>query len=262
MTAPATPSPSATLVLLRDGPDGVEVLLIRRHPASRFGGGDYVFPGGKIEADDVPEDAARWCAGLVPDLAMRRLVNARSPREALAFWVGAIREAFEEVGILLAYDAAGRLLDPAPRPERLEARRRECLADRGAFWRMLGDERLTLATDRLVYFAHWITPEENPIRFDTRFFAAEAPPGQEAQADGQEIVAVRWLTPGAALEAWRRGEISLRFPTARNLKLLQGASAAAVLAGLDGRLVPTIRPRVLGEGATRSILLPGDPGYY
>ena len=260
---PVVPSPAATLVLVRERPaGGVEVLLIQRHPRSKFAGGDFVFPGGKIETDDMPGDAGARCAGLAPDEATRRLVNAASPRDALGFWVGAIREAFEEVGILLAYGPGGSLVDAARHGERLGAYRRECLTDGSAFWRMLRDERLTLATDRLVYFAHWITPEENPIRFDTRFFVAEAPPGQEATADEQEIVGVRWLTVAEAFDALHRREISLRFPTLKNLKLLQGASAEEVLAGLNGRVVPTIRPRVLGEGQTRIILYPGDPGYF
>lgn len=258
---PAIPSPAATLVLLRDRLEGgVEVLLIQRHRASKFAGGDFVFPGGKISMDDMPADASAWCVGLTAEEAHRRLGNAGPPREALGFWVGAIRETFEEVGILLASGPDGRLARADG--ERFQAYRRACLKDARAFWRMLRDERLRLATDRLVYFAHWITPEENPIRFDTRFFAAEAPPGQEASADLEEIVAVRWMTVNDALDALRRREISLRLPTLRNLKLLRGASVQAVLAALDGRVVPTIRPRVLGEGETRTVLLPGDPGYF
>src|SRR3990172_12733715 len=112
--SPVPPSPAATLVLLRDRPaGGVEVLLIQRHPGSKFAGGDFVFPGGKIESDDMPGDAPAWCAGLAPDEATRRLVNAASPRDALGFWVGAIREAFEEVGILLAYGPGGTFVDVA-----------------------------------------------------------------------------------------------------------------------------------------------------
>jgi 8-oxo-dGTP pyrophosphatase MutT (NUDIX family) len=260
---PVVPLPAATLVLLRDRPTGgAEVLLIQRHPGSKFAGGDFVFPGGKIEIDDMPGDASAWCAGLAPDEATRTLGNAASPREALGFWVGAIREAFEEVGVLLAYGPGGTFVDVTRHGERLGAYRRECLRDGSAFWLMLRQERLTLATDRLVYFAHWITPEENPIRFDTRFFVAEAPPAQEASADEQEIVGVRWLTVAEAFDSLHRREISLRLPTIKNLKLLQGASAAEVLGGLNGRAVPTIRPRVLGEGATRVVLYPGDPGYF
>jgi hypothetical protein len=138
---------------------------------------------------------------------------------------------------------------------------------------MLRGEGLTLATDRLAYFAHWITPEENPIRFDTRFFAAVAPPGQDATADGQEIVDVRWLTSPAALEAARRGEISLRTPTIKNLEIVDavgrtnardspGPTAAEIVAALRGRAVPTIRPRILEVEGRPLAVLPGDPRWY
>ena len=260
---PAVPSPAATLVLLRDRPaGGVEVLLIQRHRDSRVAGGDYVFPGGKIEADDNPPDAARWCAGLDPAAAARRLGLGADARAALGYLVGAIRETFEEVGILLARDAEGRPL-PVEAP-RFSDYRRACDADNRAFWDMVKAEKLVLATDRLTYFAHWITPEESLARFDVRFFAAETPPGQAAVADEREIVDVRWLTPREAIAANTRGEISLRNPTVRNLELLDGVggrSAGEVLRGLAGREVPTIRPRVVMEEGQRRILMPGDPGW-
>lgn len=256
---PATPSPSATLALVRARP-ALEVLLIQRHRASRFAGGDFVFPGGKIEVDDNPDGAVAWCHGLTAEEAARRL-GLGDARAALRYWVGAIREAFEEVGVLLAYDEGGRLVEP--RGPRFEGYRGACQADNRVFWDMLRAERLTLATDRLVYFAHWITPEENPIRFDTRFFAAEMPPGQEAVADEKEIVGVRWLPPREALELGRRGEISIRFPTVKNLELLgAGPTLPELLARLERREVPAIRPRVIKAGVERRVLLPGDPGYY
>jgi 8-oxo-dGTP pyrophosphatase MutT (NUDIX family) len=179
------------------------VLLIQRHQDSRVAGGDYVFPGGKIEADDNPPDAARWCAGLDPAAAARRLGLGADERAALGYLVGAIRETFEEVGILLATDADGR-------PLRVEAARfadyrRACDADNRAFWAMVKAEKLVLATDRLTYFAHWITPEESAARFDVRFFAAAAPAGQAAVADEREIVEVCWLTPREAILANTRG---------------------------------------------------------
>lgn len=256
---PALPSPAATLALIRAGA-AVEVLLIQRHHGSRFAGGDFVFPGGKVESDDNPDDAVAWCVGLTPASAARRLGLGES-RAALGYWVGAIREAFEEVGVLLAYGPDGEFV--TPRGDRFAEYRRACHTDNRAFWDMLRTERLTLATDRLVYFAHWITPEENPIRFDTRFFVAEAPPGQEATADDEEIIGVRWLTPREALEARRRGEMSLRFPTVKNLELLGVASSVPdVLARLAEREVPAIRPRVISQGDVQRVLLPGDPGYF
>jgi 8-oxo-dGTP pyrophosphatase MutT (NUDIX family) len=256
---PVTPAPAATLALLRTR-GALEVLLTQRHHASRFAGGDYVFPGGKIEADDNPADAVAWCRGLTALSAAARL-GLDDARAAVGYWVGALRESFEEVGVLLAYDAGGGFVEL--RGERFAEYRRACHADNQAFWDMIRAERLTLATDRLVYFAHWITPEENPIRFDTRFFAAELPPGQEAVADDKEIIAVRWLTPPEALAARRRGEISLRSPTIKNLELLALAPTIPELLGrLGAREVPAIRPRVIKEGGTQRVLLPGDPGYF
>ena len=242
---PTVPWPAASLVLLRDGPEGVETLLIRRPESSRFAAGDFVFPGGRVEPADRSADATAWCAGVEPAAAAERL-GLDDPAEALGYWVAAIRETFEEVGVLLAEPAAGGLpLDAA----RLADWRSACRGDERAFWRMLREEGLRLAADRLVYFAHWITPEERPLRFDTRFFAAPMPPGQEAVADGREIVAVRWLRPADALAAQARGEISLRLPTMRNLALFEGAATVAeALARLRDRPVATVRPRLPAPG--------------
>jgi 8-oxo-dGTP pyrophosphatase MutT (NUDIX family) len=260
--APVTPVPAATLVLLRNRSAGAfEVLLIRRHTASKFAAGDFVFPGGKIEVSDGADDAAAWCRSIDAAQAARRLGLGAPASAALGHWVGVIRETFEEVGILLAYAADGRpvRLDR----ERYGAYRRACQADHRAFWELLRAERLTLATETLVYFAHWITPEVQPLRFDTRFFAAMMPEGQEAIADEREITEVRWLTPGEAIEANARGQLSLRNPTVKNLQLFDGAATtAAALERLNGREVRTILPRVIIEGDKRRVILPGEPGYF
>ena len=308
MTDPVTPSPAATLVLLRDrAPAGVEALLIQRHAKSKFAAGDHVFAGGKVEPEDSAADVERLCGGLTAEEAAARLAHSEGVaplrnlppgqdcareagartaslpsyegfsdalpgdgpalRNAVGYWVGAIREAFEEVGILLAYTPDGELVRfTRDNRERFAAHREACQASNQAFFSMLRAEELTLATDRLTYFAHWVTPEENPIRFDTRFFAAVAPPGQEPTADGREIVALRWLSPAEALEALRRQEISLRFPTIKNLEIIgaagAGASAAEVVASLAGRPVPTIRPRILVVEGRPVAILPGDPRWY
>ena len=260
--APAVPSPAATLVLLRDRPaGGVECLLMRRHLKSKFAAGDFVFPGGKIDPGDNPEDAARWCRGLEVKAAAQRLSLEAVPRTALGYWIGAIRETFEEAGLLLAVDADGRDVDITP--ARFADYRKACHRDNPAFWAMVRGERLQLATDRLVYFAHWITPEEQPLRFDTRFFAAPAPAGQEASGDDFEMTDLKWLTPQEAVDAQTRGEISLRNPTVKNLMLFDGArDTAHALDRLKDRVVTTIRPRVIMEGDQRKILMPGDPGYF
>lgn len=266
MSPVATPSAAATLVLLRDrGAGPAEILLVQRHGRSKFAAGDYVFAGGKVEADDIPDDVEAFCRGLTGAEASDRLGGDLTPRQALGYWVGAIREAFEEAGILLAYDRTGQFVQlTGGSRDRFAAYRAACQSSNPAFFTMLRAEALTLATDRLTYFAHWITPEEQPLRFDTRFFAAEAPPGQEAEVDGHEIVAGRWLTAAEAFEALGRQEITLRLPTIKNLELLKdaGTRTADVLNGLRGRAVPTIRPRVLQVDGKPLAVLPGDPRWY
>lgn len=266
MTPPATPSPAATLVLLRDRPSAeVEALLLQRHARSKFAAGDYVFAGGKIETDDMPSDGERFCRGVSAGEAAARLGGGLKPRDALSYWVGAIREAFEEVGVLLAYEADGRLLRITPEARgRYEAYRAACQKANLAFFDMLRAEKLTLATDRLAYFAHWITPEEQPLRFDTRFFAAVMPPDQEPEADGHEIVDLKWLTPAEAVAALKRKEIGLRFPTIKNLELVAGGGspASSVVESLGRREVQTIRPRVLQVDGKPLAVLPGDPRWY
>jgi 8-oxo-dGTP pyrophosphatase MutT (NUDIX family) len=259
---PVVPAPAATVVLLRNRPAGsFDILLMQRHHKSQFAAGDFVFPGGKLEVDDNPDDAVRWCAGLDLAGAARTLALEHAPATALAYWIGAIRETFEEAGVLLATTAdGGPVRLPAPR---IAEYRRAIQADNRAFWAMIKDEKLILATDRLVYFAHWITPEGLPLRFDTRFFAAPMPEGQEVVGDDHEMISLRWLTPGAALEAHRRGELSLRNPTVRNLMLLDGAASTAdALGQLRRREVTTILPKVIFDAdGTRRVLNPGDPGY-
>jgi 8-oxo-dGTP pyrophosphatase MutT (NUDIX family) len=258
---PVAPAPAATLVLLRDRPaSGFDILLMQRHHASKFAAGDFVFPGGKLETDDNPEDAVRWCTGLDLAGAARMLGLAHAPATALAYWVGAIRETFEEAGVLLATTASGHAVRLPT--ARVAEYRRAIQADNRAFWSMVKTENLRLATDRLVYFAHWVTPEGLPLRFDTRFFAAPLPAGQEAVGDDHEMISLRWLAPREALDAHARGEISLRNPTVRNLMLLEGDSAAAALGRLRGREVTMIRPKVVfDESGKRRVFNPWDPGY-
>ncbi|HEU5320016.1 MAG TPA: hypothetical protein VFX28_04390, partial [Methylomirabilota bacterium] len=163
-------------------------------------------------------------------------------------------------GVLLATDAAGA--PPRVAPARLADCRRAAQADNRAFWTLVKGENLRLATDRLVYFAHWVTPDDQPLRFDTRFFAAPFPAGQEPAGDGHEVLDLRWFSPRGALEAQARGEVSLRPVTARNLLLFDGAATTVEALGrLRGRPVPEIRPRVVIENGTRRVLIPGDPGY-
>ena len=255
------PVPAATLVLLRDrAAGGFEILLMQRHAKSKFAAGDFVFPGGKLTREDNPPDAIRWCTGLDAAIAAKTLA-LEATELAVAHWIGVIRETFEEVGVLLATSATG---GPARvSAATLSACRRACQADHRAFWELVKQEDLRLATDRLVYFAHWITPEGSPLRFDTRFFAAPMPADQTPTGDDKEVTDLQWLAPAEALDAQKRGEISLRNPTVRNLMLFVDATSGAdALQRLRGRTITTIAPRVVfGPDGTRRILMPGDPDY-
>src|SRR5436190_1291138 len=166
-----TPVPAATVTLLRDTPRGVEVLMLQRNFQSGFMPGMFLFPGGALDPGDQAQSVLERCSGLDDAAASATLGLDRG---GLAYWAAAIRESFEEAGVLLACDGAGRLVNPgeAGRLERFEAYRRKLNAGEQDLMPMLEAEDLTLAVDRLTYFSHWITPATAPRRYDTRFFAA------------------------------------------------------------------------------------------
>jgi 8-oxo-dGTP pyrophosphatase MutT (NUDIX family) len=188
------PRPAGTVILLRGGADGLEVLLVQRNPESRFMGGAWVFPGGAVNKAEGDGPAALRTA--------------------------AIRELGEEAGIRLA------------------------------------------GPDQLVPFSRWITPAQVKIRFDTWFFLAELPAGEQPKIDGAEIVGYRWYEPAAALKAGREGELLLVFPTIKHLEQLSIFSAAdSLIEHARGREVLPVEPRVVLYGETARIVLPGEAGY-
>jgi 8-oxo-dGTP pyrophosphatase MutT (NUDIX family) len=237
---PAEPRDAATLILLRDSdqPSGrIEVLLLKRHARSAFLPGVHVFPGGVVEeADSAPEMAA-LCQGLSFDQAHRIIKDVSPPEKSLGFFVAAIREAFEESGIILAHSQ--RPIDER-QMMRLGGYRAKVHANPATLVSRLGDEALKLATDKLYYFAHWITPEVLPIRFDARFFVAAASSGQEASPDGKETVQSRWISPRDALEEHQKGSLKLAPPTFHSLSELAGfATAGEAIASTHGKLIVT-----------------------
>lgn len=252
------PQPAATLMLARDAPRGLEVLMLQRSQALAFMPGVHVFPGGALDAADDSPALHALCAGL-DDAAASRALGLE--RRGLAHWIAAIREAFEEAGILLAYNSAGELvsLDEAA-AERYRAQRRALDEGRAGFAEFLLGEGLRLAADRLRYFGHWITPVGSPRRYDTRFFVAIAPQGQEARHDERETIAQVWVRPREALELCARETINLRLPTIRTLERFAAcASAAELMAEIDSASeVRALLPRFTQDG--RSVL-PGEAGY-
>ena len=192
--APTQPRQAASVILLRGGGAGLEVLLLRRNPASRFMGGAWVFPGGAVDAHEGAGDSAHR--------------------------VAAVREVEEEAGL--------RLPDP----------------------------------DALVEFSRWITPPQIATRYDTHFFLAHAPAGQEPRIDGGEMVGLGWHTPAGALDAHRRGALDLVFPTIKHLEQLAAfGSADELIEWATGRAVVAVEPHVRITGETARVVLPGEPGY-
>ncbi len=260
--APIAVRDAATVMLVRDTDGGLEVFMLRRNLNSDFVGGAYVFPGGAVDEADRHADLEPLCEGRTDHEASALLgVDGGG----LAFWVAAIRESFEEAGVLLAYDAGGavvRLDDPEVEARFVEHRRAVDRGDRRLV-EVCATEGLRLAVDAIHYFSHWITPEGAPRRYDTRFFVARAPAAQVPLHDDRETIANTWIQPGAALERHKQGDFELIFPTIRNLHALSRFDDADALltAAAAATDVPTVLPRVVQDGGGTRIVLPGDPGY-
>jgi 8-oxo-dGTP pyrophosphatase MutT (NUDIX family) len=261
--------PAATVLLLREQPSGLEVLMMRRASAVAFMGGMWVFPGGRLElADQSPEAIARTRpAGPERPPAQLRTMLGESldPGSSIGLHVAACREAFEEAGVLLAVTPTGEPCE-LERVERLRSRREEVTSDAGAFVRMLETEDLRLDTGRLVYWSHWITPSLEPKRFDTRFFVAPLPPGQEASADLSELTEHAWINPASIAEAVERGEIKVVPPTLLTLEDLaesfaRHGSLAGMLEAERGREVPPVMPRIDVREDSVRVVMPWDSGY-
>jgi len=262
---------AATVMLVRDAVDGagrpaVEVCMLKRNLASEFVAGAYVFPGGSVDPADRGEAAEELCRGL-DDATASELLGIGSG--GLAFWVAALRECFEEAGVLLAQprDAADGTdlldtTDPAERA-RFEAHRLEINEGRTGLLAVCRAEGLVLAADTVHYVSHWITPELAPKRYDTRFFVTAAPPGQVAHHDDGETVATIWVRPADALERFEAGEIELLPPTIDNLEKLGLHSSTDEVMAWARQVsdIPTILPIVLIEDGQLLVLRPGDDGY-
>ncbi len=256
-SADRPPRPAATIVVVRDGAAGIEVLLSRRAERGDHNSGAWVFPGGIVDARD--RQSRDCCAGLDDATASARL---GLPGNGLDYFVAAVRECFEESGLLFATDASGA-------PVRLDGKLGAALGTwRGPLHRnertlgeMCCEFGLTLALDRLAYLSHWLTPLARPKRFDTRFFIAEAPTAQTAAFDGTEMVEQLWLRPPDALA--RANELKLMTPTQKTLELVgRYATVATLLAWARApREVALIMPRVAGGSQGLRPVLPDEPAY-
>jgi 8-oxo-dGTP pyrophosphatase MutT (NUDIX family) len=244
--------PASTVVLLRAAAP-FDVFLVRRSDSIAFMGGAHVFPGGRVDPSDQIEDFDAITEGT--DRAVVRMADV--PRQlAIAQHVAALRELFEEAGVLLA-----RPLN-AVSIERLQADRRELLSGRVSFADIIRREHLHLTFDQLAYFAHWVTPEIETRRFDTRFFIARAPDGQTPIHDEGETIHSEWLEPTAAIAQCQAGHISLPPPTWTTLSMLaRFDSIDAVFDWALRKPIPRVQPRFEKREDKTLLFYPGDPMY-
>lgn len=250
----AVPVPAATVMLVRDGAPGMEVFMIVRHEKSDVHAGALVFPGGRMDPEDKDLAADACVFPPQPGIDVRMA----------SLHVAAIRETFEECGVLLARPRGSKALVDAARLQQIEAAHRApMMRGERSFGAILASEDLVLAPETMAYFANWITPERRAKRFDTHFFVASAPRDQVALHDGHEAVDSVWITPATALEQARAGVYQLRFPTQMNLQKLgrNDDSAAALETSRASRVVTVMSRQAKVENGVRYLSLPLEAGY-
>lgn len=229
--------PAATVMLIRDAGDGLEVFMLRRTLSAAFGSGMYVFPGGKVDAVD----------GTDVDRAHR---------------LAAVRECFEEAGVLLAHDASSH---PVTDGHPILARRHDVHDGTRELLELCAEHGLSIDLDQLAFVSHWITPVGEGRRFDTRFYVAAAPHGQTSVHDDSETIASLWARPDDALARQATGELTMMPPTIKNLQYLSGfrTVAEAMTASHALPTPPVILPRIrfAADGRILGVALPGDDDY-
>ncbi len=249
------PRPASTILLLRDSAaqEEIEVFMMVRHYEIDFNSGALVFPGGSVDKGDreIIENGDLFTGGEGLDA------------DALSFRIAAIRETFEESGILLARAKGSKALIDAQRASAIEAGHRKDLCEGNvSFLKVLADNELVLAIDELIPYAHWITPEGMPKRFDTWFFLAAAPPDQLGTHDGRESTDSIWVSPREALEGGESGRFKLPFPTTRNLiKLGKQGSVQAALDDARDKPVVAVMPVMTRLNGGRQLRIPLEAGY-
>jgi 8-oxo-dGTP pyrophosphatase MutT (NUDIX family) len=249
---PATPIPSSTVLLLRDDRGPFEVFMVQRHHQIDFASSALVFPGGKVDAADLD-----------PALRARATGADALDDETFAIQVSAVRETFEECGVLLARSRGDTDLMPESEVRPLEARyRADLVAGRVTLREIAEAHDLVLALDVLVPFAHWITPEFMPKRFDTWFYLVPAPRDQVAAHDGEESVDSVWITPQDAIADAQGGRRTIIFPTLRNvIKLGRARSVGDAIAQARSKPVVAVLPTVGRSDAGPVIRIPAEADY-
>ena len=256
--------PAATVMLLRDGAAGLEVFMLQRTLTAAFARGQYVFPGGKVDDADHGEAFEPICDGLDDPTASARMGMDHG---GLAWLVAAIRECFEEAGVLLARRTSSTDIvsfDGDEVEARFNAARHRIHDGSLSLVDLCSAEQLLLLTDRIHLVDHWVTPLGERRRFDTRFFVALAPEGQEPLHDDGETIASLWVRPSDAIRMWKDGELQMFPPTVVSLEFLEPYDTAgeALEAAAAVGVPPIVLPKVvLNEGLIVGVKRPGDQGY-
>jgi glyoxylase-like metal-dependent hydrolase (beta-lactamase superfamily II)/8-oxo-dGTP pyrophosphatase MutT (NUDIX family) len=248
------PRPASTVIVVRDGSQGPEVFLMQRTLAASFMAGVHVFPGGAVDPADHEADYG------VEDARLSALLGIESG--GAAYLIAAIRECFEEAGLMLARDAAGRGV-ALPGKQETDTLRRQLAAGQVQLKTVLAERGWLLRPEDLAYLSHWVTPVGAPKRFDTRFFVAVAPAGQEGSHDDEETIASLWIRPHEALQRAAAGDMKLAHATQSTLRELGGfESATAIMQwAASPRSRPRLVPRVSVNSQGRKVLSPGDFAY-
>lgn len=245
------PRPASTVLLLRDGAGGIEVLMVTRNVASDFASGALVFPGGRVDAADAE-----------PAMLSRCRPIAGADAVAMAFRVAAVRETFEEAHLLLGRREDSDRLLAAEEVDALEISLAAHLGRPPHFADILAAGGIELATDLLVPFAHWITPAGPPKRFDTHFFLAPAPADQVAAHDGREAVETVWISPQQAIADSEARRVTLVFATRMNLaKLGRSRTVAEALAAARADTIVTVCPEIVDSPEGKLLRIPAAAGY-
>lgn len=253
--------PSATIVLVRESHSDPEILMVRRRAGDAFGD-SYAFPGGVVDADE--SDAHAYCQGLTAARADQELSVLSG---GLDYYSAAVRELFEETGILLARDSRGNWAFSNESESESLLRKLRGQLDSGSLpWaELLRSNDLCIACDALRYFSFWETPVRLPKRWAARFFLAQVPPGQDAEHDGNELIDSCWMTAMEVLSSGEKGGMKLPFPTIVNLRnIAEHRTVDALLGWADAQAtagVAKIRPVILNDKKQVRFVIPGDDDY-
>lgn len=253
-------------MILREADDGFEIFMVRRHSGNEFLADRYVYPGGKLDADDCTPDAAEHVERMTPDDARERLEEDIDPYKALGLFLAGVRETFEESGLLLARRVdESEFVDLTSDPSvsaRFSDYREKLQTGDISLSEVAERENLVFPMQWLGYFAHWITPFMESKRYDTRFFVCLAPAHQEPLHDERETTDGLWLTPEDALDRSRGDDFLLAPPTLRTLQQISEFDTAAdALAFARSHVPPTLLPHMQMDGDEVLLFLPGDPDF-